>query len=323
MRFVYVYLFLAIIGGAQAAELNTASYPTHPIRIIIPLAPGSGADNAVRIITQKMGQNMGQGFIVENLPGAAGLIGADKVAKAKPDGYTLGGFNDSILTMVPNVNRKLPWHPIKDFAPISLAVMVEWGLVVPPKSPYANAGELIAAARQNPGQLNYGSAGNGSPQQIAMEIFASEAGIKMTHIPYKGINQTGIGVASGEVQAAFITLASSKTLVKSNRLKLIGVTSPKRALQYPNVPTIAESGLPGFEFSAWFALVAPAGTPQPIIQKLNAELIKAMKDPTVRQQLLANGLNPVGSSPEELAKKIQDQLASYAALVKKTGMGTD
>ncbi|MEI7565362.1 MAG: tripartite tricarboxylate transporter substrate-binding protein, partial [Burkholderiaceae bacterium] len=264
-----------------------------------------------------------QGFIVENLPGAAGLIGADKVAKAKPDGYTLGGFNDSILTMVPNVNRKLPWNPIKDFAPISLAVMVEWGLVVPPKSPYANAGELIAAARQNPGQLNYGSAGNGSPQQIAMEIFASEAGIKMTHIPYKGINQTGIGVASGEVQAAFITLASSKTLVKSNRLKLIGVTSPKRALQYPNVPTIAESGLPGFEFSAWFALVAPAGTPQPIIQKLNAELIKALKDPTVRQQLLANGLNPVGSSPEELAKKIQDQLASYAALVKKTGMGTD
>ena len=318
-----MFILLASAGYGHAAEPNINSYPTHAIRIIIPLAPGSGADNAIRIITQKMSQNMGQAFIIENLPGAAGLIGADKVAKASPDGYTLGGFNDSILTMVPNVNRKLPWHPIKDFAPISLAVMVEWGLVVPPKSPYANAGELIAAARKNPGQLNYGSAGNGSPQHIAMELFASEAAIKMAHIPYKGINQTGIGVASSEVQAAFITLASSKTLVKANRLKLIGVTSPKRALQYPNIPTIAESGLPGFEFSAWFALVAPAGTPQPIIQKLNAELIKALKDATVRQQLLSNGLNPVGSSPEDLAKKIQGQLTSYASLIKKMDIVTE
>ncbi len=300
-----------------------ASWPTKPVKIIIPLAAGSAVDNAARIVTQKMGQDLGQSFVIENQPGAAGLIGAGNVAKAAPDGYTLGGFNDSIMTMVPNMQARMPWDILKDFEPVSLVATVEWGLVVPTDSPVRNAGDLIAAAKRTPGQINYGSGGNGSPQHIAMALFAAQAGLQMQHVPYKGATQAATGTAAKEVQAGFQGIATVTSLVSAGKLRLVGVSTPRRLPQFPDVPTVGESGLPGFEFNSWFTLMAPAGTPKAIVDTLAASVKKALADPEVRAKLAAQGLTPRGSSPEELGTATRAQLARYGALIKQNNITAD
>jgi len=310
-------LVLALAAAALGAGAHAqASWPTRPIRMIVPLAAGSAVDAAARIVTERMGHNLGQNIVIENQPGAAGLIGAGNVAKAAPDGYTLGGFNDSIMTMVPNLTAKMPWDILKDFEPVSLVATVEWGLVVPADAPVKTAGDLIALAKRKPGELNYGSGGNGSPQHIAMALFAPQAGVQMKHVPYKGATQAAMGVAGKEVDAAFQGIATVSSLVKSGKLRLVGVTTPKRLPQFPDVPTVAESGLPGFEFNSWFTIMAPAGTPAAVTQRLAAEVQKALADPEVREKLNALGLTPRGSSPEELGAATRAQLARYGALIK-------
>jgi tripartite-type tricarboxylate transporter receptor subunit TctC len=304
----------------SSLALAQSNYPSKPIRIIVPLAAGSAVDNAARIVAQKMGQNMGQAFVIENQAGAAGLIGAGNVAKAAPDGYTLGGFNDSIMTMLPNLNPKMPWDILRDFEAVSLVATVEWGLVVGADAPQKSAADLIATARKSPGQINYGSGGNGSPQHIAMALFASQAGISMTHVPYKGATQAAMGVAGNEVHAAFQGIATVNSLIKAGKVRLIGVTTPRRMPQFPDVPTVSESGLPGFEFNSWFALMAPAGTPKAILQTLHTEITRALADPEVREKLNAQGLTPRGTSPDELAKAMRTQLARYGALIKQAGI---
>ena len=299
------------------AVAQTGAYPNKPIRMIVPLAAGSAVDVAARIVAQKMSTNMGQSVVVENQPGAAGIVGADRVAKAAPDGYTIGGFNDSIMTMVPALQPKMPWDIVRDFAPVSLVATVEWGLVANPTVAYANAGGLIAAAKAAPGKLDYGSGGIGSPQHIAMALFASEAGVTMNHVPYKGATQAAVGVGGGEVAVAFQGLATVNSLIKANKVKLLAVSTPRRLPQYPDAPTVSESGLPGFEFNSWFAVLAPAGTPSEIVGKLNAEIVKALADPQVREQLTAQGLTPRGSSADELGAATRLQLAKYATLIKK------
>ncbi len=316
----------------SAATLATActahawaqtNYPNKPIKLIIPLAAGSAVDNAARIVTQKMALNLGAGIAVENQPGAAGLIGAERVAKSAPDGYTLGGFNDSIMTMVPNLQTKMPWDILRDFEPVSLVATVEWGLVVPADSPIRSAADLIAAARKAPGKVNYGSGGNGSPQHIAMALFASQAGLQMTHVPYKGATQAAVGLAGHEVDAAFQGIATVNALVKAGKLRLVAVCTPRRLPQFPDVPTVGETGLPGFEFNSWFAMVAPAGTPKPVLQKLHAEVAKALTDAAVKEQLTAQGLSPRGNSPEELGSALRAQLSRYEALIKQAGITAD
>ena len=311
-------LALALLAGLCACSLAQAqgAWPSKPIRMIVPLAAGSAVDNAARIVAQKMGQNLGQSIVIDNKPGAAGLIGAGEVAKAAPDGYTLGGFNDSIMTMLPNMHAKMPWDIVKDFEPVSLVATVEWGLVVPTDAPEKSAADLLAVARKSPGQVNYGSGGNGSPQHIAMALFASQAGVQMKHVPYKGATQAAMGVAGKEVDAAFQGIATVSALVKGGKLRLIGVTTPKRMPQFPDVPTVSESGLPGFEFNSWFAIMAPAGTPKEIVQRLSAEVAKALADPEVRDKLNAQGLTPRGTTPEELGTAMRAQLAKYGALIK-------
>ncbi|NML44852.1 tripartite tricarboxylate transporter substrate binding protein [Ramlibacter sp. G-1-2-2] len=284
--------------------------------MIVPLAAGSAVDAAARIVADKMGRNLGQAIVIENQPGAAGLIGAGNVAKAAPDGYTIGGFNDSIMTMVPNMTPKMPWDILKDFEPVSLVATVEWGLVVPADAPEKTAADLIALAKKQPGVLNYGSGGNGSPQHIAMALFASQAGLNMKHVPYKGATQAAMGVAGKEVDAAFQGLATVTSLIKANKVRLIGVTTPKRMPQFPDVPTVSESGMPGFEFNSWFTMMAPAGTPKDIVHKLAAEVQKALADPEVREKLAAQGLTPRGTTPEELGAATRAQLAKYGALIK-------
>jgi tripartite-type tricarboxylate transporter receptor subunit TctC len=315
----FVAAVLALAGSAQAQS----NWPARPIRMIVPLAAGSAVDAAARIVAEKMGRNLGQTILIENKPGAAGLIGAGEVAKAAPDGYTIGGFNDSIMTMLPALNAKMPWDIVRDFAPVSLVATVEWGLVVPSDSPVRSAADLIVAAKKEPGRFNYGSGGNGSPQHIAMALFASQAGIQMKHVPYKGATQAAMGVGGKEVDAAFQGIATVSSLIKANKVRLVGVTTPKRMPQYPEVPTVSESGLPGFEFNSWFAVLAPAGTPSAIVHRLSAEIQKALGDPDVRERLVALGLTPRGTTPEELGTATKAQLAKYGALIKANNITSE
>jgi tripartite-type tricarboxylate transporter receptor subunit TctC len=314
----FALALLAAIAPSWAAAQQ--GYPNKPIRMIVPLAAASAVDNAARIVTTKMSSNMGQQVVIENMPGASGQIGADRVAKAAPDGYTIGGFNDSIMTMLPNVNAQLPWDILKDFVPVSLVATIEWGLIANNDSPIRSAADLIAAAKARPGEVNFGSGGNGSPQHIAMALFAANANIKLTHVPYKGASQAAVGVAAGEVPVAFQGLATVTGLVRGGKARLIGVTTKAPLPQFPGVPTVSESGLPGFEFNSWFTVVAPAGTPKEIVARLNAEIVKALADPDVRAKLLDQGLSIRGSTPEELGAATREQLARYARLIKDAGI---
>lgn len=309
-------LALLVFTGAAHAQAN---YPTQPIRMIVPLAAASAVDVAARIVTQKMSENMGQQIVILNQPGASGMIGAEQLARATPDGYTIGGFNDSIMTMVPNL-QPVKWDILKDFEPISLVATVEWGLIAYPQSGFKSAADLIAAAKAAPGKIDYGSGGLGSPQHLAMELFAANAGIKLTHVPYRGATQAATDVAAGQIPVAFQGLGTVMSLVQGGQVKLIGVTTQKRLAQFPDVPTVSDSGLPGFLFNSWFAMLAPAGTPAPIIARLNEEVRKALADPEVQHRLEEQGLVMRGSSPEELRNLTRDQFAKYAKLIQDAGI---
>jgi tripartite-type tricarboxylate transporter receptor subunit TctC len=316
-------LVLALMAVAGSGAVAQTAYPTRPIRMIVPLAAASAVDVAARIVTQKMSESMGQQIVIINQAGASGLIGAEQVARAEPDGYTIGGFNDSVMTMVPNLHEKMPWDILKDFQPVSLVATVEWGLIANNQSGYKSAADLIAAAKAMPGKINYGSGGPGSPQHLAMAMFASQAGISLTHVPYKGATQAATDVASGQIPVGFQGLGTVATLVRGGQLRLIGVTTPQRLPQFPDVPTVSESGLPGFLFNSWFAILAPARTPKDIVARLNAEVLKALADPEVRSKLENLGFTVRGSSAEELGAMTRDQLTKYARVIKEMGIASE
>jgi tripartite-type tricarboxylate transporter receptor subunit TctC len=309
---------LALLVGSNAVAQT--AYPERPIKMIVPLAAASAVDVAARIVTQKMADSMGQQIVIINQAGASGLIGAEQVARAAPDGYTIGGFNDSVMTMVPNLHSKMPWDILKDFEPVSLVATVEWGLIAGNNTGYKTAADLIAAAKAAPGKINYSSGGPGSPQHLAMAMFASSAGISLTHVPYKGATQAATDVASGQIPVGFQGLGTVAALVRGGQLRLIGVTTEKRLSQFPDVPTVSESGLPGFFFNSWFAILAPAGTPKDIIARLNAEVLKAVGDPEVRHKLEDLGFSVRGTSPAELGGLTREQLAKYARVIKEMGI---
>src|ERR1700716_3705773 len=313
---------LALLAGCHAAIAQTA-YPDRPIRMIVPLAAASAVDVAARIVTQKMADIRGHQFVILHQPGSSGLIGAEAVARAEPDGYTIGGVNDSIMTMVPNLQSQMRWDILKVLERVSLVATVEWGLIANNQTNYKTAADLIAAARAAPGKIDYGSGGPGSPQHLAMAMFASAAGISLTHVPYKGATQAATDVAAGQIPVGFQGLGTVAALVRGGPLKLIGVTPEKRLAQFPDVPTVSESGLPGFFFNSWFAILAPAGTPKNIIARLNAEALKAVGDPDVRRRLEELGFAVRGSSPEELRILTRDQLAKYARVIKEMGIANE
>ncbi|MBR0694838.1 tripartite tricarboxylate transporter substrate binding protein [Bradyrhizobium lablabi] len=309
---------LSLFVGHEAAAQGT--YPDRPIKMIVPLAAASAVDVAARIVTQKMAESMGQQFVILNQPGASGLIGADQVARSAPDGYTIGGFNDSIMTMVPNLQPTMRWDALRDFEPISLVATVEWGLVASNKSSFKSAADLIAAAKAAPGGIDYASGGPGSPQHLAMAMFASAAGISLTHVPYKGATQAATDIAAGQVPVGFQGLGTVASLARGGQLRLIGVTTEKRLSQFPDVPTVSESGLPGFLFNSWFAIVAPAGTSKDVVARLNAEVLKAISDPEVRRKLEYLGFTVRGSAADELRALTRDQFARYARVIKEMGI---
>jgi tripartite-type tricarboxylate transporter receptor subunit TctC len=274
-------------------------------------------------LTAKMALGLGQSIVIENQAGSAGLIGADRVAKAAPDGYTLGGFNDSVLTMIPHIYPKSSWNALTDFDPLSLAATIEWGLVVKADSPYKTVADFIAAAKANPGKINYSSGGSGSPQHMAMALFATRSGINAVHVPYKGATPAAVAVAAGEVDAAFQGLGTVTSLLQAGKLRLLAVSTQKRLAQYPNVPTVDESGLKDFFFNSWFAMVVPAGTPKDIVERLNSEMRKALADPETRDKLVAIGLTLRGSSAQELGAATKEQFNLYRKLIADNGIKAD
>src|SRR4051794_262236 len=321
MRLLRRFAFALALCASPAAIAQT-NYPDRPIKMIVPLAAASAVDVAARIVTQKMSDNMGQQFVILNQPGASGLIGAEAVARAEPDGYTIGGFNDSIMTMVPNMQSKMRWDILKDFAPVSLVATVEWGRVAGNQTPYKPAADLIAAAKAAPGKIDYSSGGPGSPQHLAMAMFAAAAGISLTHVPYKGATQAATDVAAGQIPVGFQGLGTVAALVRGGQLRLIGLATPKRLPQFPDVPTVSESGLPGFVFNSCFAILVPAGTPKDIIARLNGEVGKALADDGVRRKLEDLGFALRGSSPDELGLMTREQLARYARVIKDMGLAS-
>jgi len=314
MRRLAVALLLAWAGACIAQD-----YPAKPILFLMPLQAGSAVDVMVRIVAEKMSANMGRQIVVENQPGAAGMIGAERVKRATPDSYTVGVLNDSILTMIPNV-RPVPYDSLKDFAPVGVVAGITWVLVANNDLPVKTVGELVAYAKSRPGKLDYSSGGIGSPQHVAMEAFKAATGTYMVHIPYRGATQAAVDVISNQVQVHFSAVSIVQPYITSGRVRALGVPSAKRSPLLPNVPTMAEAGLPGFEWQTWASLVVPVGTPQPIVDRLNAELVKAVSSPDVRDKLIAQGLEPVGSPPETVTKWTQDGLKRMKGIVQRAGI---
>ena len=312
---------LAVLGSLALALPAQAqgSYPNRPIRMIVPLAAGSAVDVAARLLAQKMAVNMGQSIVIENITGASGSIGADKVAKAAADGYTIGGFNDSLLTMVPNLGPT-PFNPVTDFSHISQVATIEFSVAVASNSPYKTAAELVAAAKAAPGKITYASGGNGSPQHLGGALFAAHTGIDIRHVPYRGASQAALDVAGGQVDVTFQGIATVAALAKGGKLRLIGVMSDSRHPEYPDSPTLKEQGIQGFDFSTWFTLAAPTGTPKEIVDRLQREVIKALADPEVKARYAALGLKPNGTTPEQVTGLVRDQLTRYGKAIRDNGI---
>ena len=307
---------------ALALPCAAQQYPTKPILFLMPLQAGSAVDAMVRIVAQKMGDNMGRAIVVENQPGAAGMIGAERVKKAAPDGYTVGVLNDSILTMIPNI-RPVPYDPVKDFVPVGLVAGIAWVLVVNNDLPAKTVPELVALAKSRPGKLDYSSGGVGSPQHVAMEAFKAATGTFVTHIPYRGATQAALDVISNQVQVHFSAVSIVLPHIQAGRMRALGVPGAQRSTLLPGVPTMAEAGLAGFEWQTWASLVVPLGTPKPIVERLGAEMVKAVNAPDVRQKLVALGLEPLGSPPETVTQWTQAGLKRMGEIVKRAGITAD
>ena len=321
MRFMAGLALLAAGVALFAPALPCAAqqYPAKPILLVMPLQAGSAVDVMIRIVAQKMSDNMGQQIVVENQPGAAGVIGAERVKRAAPDGYTIGALNDSILTMIPNI-RQAPYDPVKDFVPVSVVAGITWVMVANNDLPAKTVPEFIALAKSQPGKIDYSSGGNGSPQHVAMEAFKAATGTYVVHIPYRGATQAALDVISNQVQVHFSAVSIVLLYIRSGRMRALGVPSAARSPLLPNVPTMAEAGIPGFEWRTWASIVVPVGTPGPIVERLNAEVVKAVLAPEVREKLIAQGLEPVGSPPETVTQWTQDGLKRMREIVKRAGI---
>jgi tripartite-type tricarboxylate transporter receptor subunit TctC len=301
---------------AVAADDN---YPTRPVRLLVPFAPGGGADALSRIITPKMHDALGQAWVVDNRGGAAGNIAAETVAKAAPDGYTaLMGFN-TVLTVNPSL-YKLTYSVTRDLQPVTLLATAQYILVIHPSVAATSLKDFIALAKQKPGSLNYASAGVGSPLHLAAELFKKRAGIDMAHLAYKGGGPAAVAVLAGEAQVLFASVASSVPQIKAGKLKALATTGIKRSKVAPDLPTIAESGFPGFEVSSWYALLVPAKTPAAIVNKIRGAAIKAVELPDVQEAMSRQGLDVETSTPQELAARMSAETAVWAGVIKDAGI---
>lgn len=305
--------------GLAHAQTN---YPTRTIQTIMPLQAGSGVDILMRPITQKMSEGLGQAITIENIPGGAGLIGTAKVAQSPADGYVLGAFNDSILTMLPNLYKKIDYDPVQSFAPISEVAAITFVMVANPSFPGNTAADLVRIAKEKPGKIDYASGGNGSPQHIGMEIFRQYTGAPIVHIPYRGAAAAVTDVMAGQVPVMISALSVVLPHIRAGKLKVLGVASKARSPLLPNTPTINES-VKGYEFSTWGALLAPKGTSPVMIEKLNESLATALKDLKLREQLIQQGFEFVPLGPDHLKEMIAQGLVRMKKVIKEGGIQPD
>ena len=315
MRRAFASVLLCLAALAQAQ-----SYPAKPIHLIVPFPPGGGNDTVARAIAQQIGPDLGQPVVIDNKPGAGGAVGAELAAKAPPDGYTLFLAGVGSHVVKPNVHAKLAYDPVKDFAPVTLIASAPSVLVVNPAVPARTVSELTAYARANPGKLNYASNGAGSAAQLAAAMYESMAGVKMVHVPYKGIAPAMTDLLSGEVQLMFGTVVALVPHIEARKLRPLAVTSRKRSALLPDVPTMAESGLPDYEAGSWYGIMAPAGTPREIIGRLHGAITKALAEPEVARRLAAEGAVVIGSGPAEFEAHLKRELARVGKVVRAAGI---
>ena len=317
--------FVTLLGGAAAwsvaarAEDSAAGYPNRPITLVVPYAAGGGNDVLARAVAEPMGKTLGQSLVVENHGGAGGSIGTRLVAKAAPDGYTLGLGGTGTLAIDPTLYANVGYDPRKDFAPVGLIATSPLIILVNPSVPAHNVQELIALAKAQPSKLSYASAGRGSGIHLGTVLFAEMAGIQLTHVPYRGSGPALTDLLGGHVQIYFSSLPPAIGLVKDGKLRALGVTALKRSAVFPDIPTVAEQGLPGFEAVLHYGIVAPAGTPRPIVDKLNAALRGALTDDKVKKHIATEGAEPLPTTPDEYAADIDREETKWSALVKKSG----
>ncbi|MBI3939077.1 MAG: tripartite tricarboxylate transporter substrate binding protein [Betaproteobacteria bacterium] len=307
-------------GPGQAASAGAGqAYPAKPVRIIVELAPGGATDIVARMVAQKLSDSLGRPFVIENRPGAGGSLASALVAKSPPDGYTLLAVS-AAYSISPALYPNLSFDPVRDLAPVSRLAESPFLLVAHPSLPVKTVRELIALAKARPGVLNFASAGNGSSGHLTAELFRSMAGIAMTHVPYKGAGPALVEVAAGQVDLMFANILSSSPYVKSGRLRALGVTSAKRSAIIPELPTISESGVRGYEVTSWYGLLAPAGTPVAIVNKLNGEITAIMRTPELQQWFARGGAEPVVGTPEQFGRHIDREIARWRKVVKTAGV---
>lgn len=317
-RFLSPTLSAAVLFSAGALHAQQ-DYPSRPIRIIVPSVAGGGTDSSTRIVVSKLGELLGQRIVVDNRPGAGSIIGTEAVARAAPDGYTLLAAISS-MTIQPSMQKNLPFDPIGDFAPISVFVRLPNVLVGHPSLQPKNVQELITFARARPGKLEFASAGTGSNLHLCMEMFLSMTNLKMVHVPYKGASQAIADVAAGYVPFMVTNMITGTAQFKAGRLRAYGVTSAQRTAAAPDIPTIAEQGVTGYEAVQWYGLMAPAGTPREIVAKLHKGVVASLQDKKVNELFVSSGAEPVGNTPEEFAALVKTELVKWAKVVKAAGI---
>jgi len=319
-RYTRIVGLLLALACCASTDALAQAYPAKPVRLVLPFPPGGGTDVVGRLLAQKLGQALGQQVIVDNRAGAGGRIGTDLVAKSPPDGYTLLLATSSVMGTGPALYKKLPFDMPKDFAPVSLVAYTAYVLVTHPSVPAKSVKELVALAKSKPGRLTYASSGAGGAAHLSGELFSSMAGVKMIHVAYKGSSPGMFSVVSGETDLMFNNALPALPQVKNGRLRALGVTTPQRSAVLPEVPTIAESGLKGFEVQQNYGVLAPAGTPREIVTQLNQEIGKVMRTEDAKSKLLADGSEAKVSTPEGLEKMIVAEIAKWSKVIKQAGI---
>jgi tripartite-type tricarboxylate transporter receptor subunit TctC len=312
-------ILLVLLSALCLMNLACAEYPDRPIRLIVSYPPGGGTDVTARQIVPLLSERLGKQVVIDNRSGAGSTLGTNLAAKATPDGYTLL-MSDTTFGIVPGLYPKLPYDTLRDFAPVTQITSVPVALVVHPSVAASSVKELVELARAKPGALNFGSGGVGTPVHMAAELLMVQAHIKMVHVPYKGAGPAFADLLGGQFQLMFPTLQSVVPHVKSGRVRLIAMTTEKRSPAFPEVPTVVESGIPGVIAVAWFGIHAPAGTPKPVIARLHDEAVKVVREPSIRDRFLADGADPVGSTPDQFFKFVASEIGKWTKVVKASGI---
>jgi tripartite-type tricarboxylate transporter receptor subunit TctC len=315
-------LGLGAIVAPGLARAQPADWPARPIRFILPFPPGGGTDILGRLIAERLTAGLGQPVVTENRGGAGGNLGAEAAAKSPPDGYTIVLVAPS-LAISPSLYSKLNYDPVKDFAPVSLVATVPNVMITNPSVPAATLGEFIALAKSKPGEMNFGSGGSGTSNHLAGELFNIVAGVKLVHVPYKGVNLAMNDVLSGRVQLVFIGIPAAAPHIKAGKLRALALAAPQRSAVLPDVPTADEAGLPKFEVTTWYGILAPAGTPRPVVARLNGELGRIMHSSEMKERLDALATDPVTGTPEEFAELIRREIAKWGEVVREAGLKAD